>query len=159
MPRMNTPGVFSCLSILLPQAFFGDKANHRGTFGCDRTFGDGDSTSLCAEGVPSGCFAYTIKGVTPGGMYLVKCAASGGATSASIAWKDVKGRYLRTASQHMTFGEAAGRWRRGEIAVRVPAGAVAMQIALGVSLAPGEKAWFDSIGVFPLFRQQLTPSR
>ncbi len=137
----------------------GDKANHRGTFGCDRTFGDGDSTSLCAEGVPSGCFAYTIKGVTPGGMYLVKCAASGGATSASIAWKDVKGRYLRTASQHMTFGEAAGRWRRGEIAVRVPAGAVAMQIALGVSLAPGEKAWFDSIGVFPLFRQQLTPSR
>ena len=28
MPRMNTPGVFSCLSILLPQAFFGDKANH-----------------------------------------------------------------------------------------------------------------------------------
>ena len=28
MPRMNTPGVFSCLSILLPQAFFDDKANH-----------------------------------------------------------------------------------------------------------------------------------
>ena len=87
-------------------------------------------------------------------MYLVKCSASGGATSASIAWKDEKGRYLRTASQHMTFGAEAGRWRRGEIAVRVPAGAAAMQIALGVSLAPGEKAWFDSVGIFPLDAQR-----
>ena len=145
-----------CVAGKVPKPFGswqpGDKATHRGTFGCDTAFGDGDSTSFCAEGVPSGCFAYTIKGVAPGQMYLVKCSASGGSTSASIAWKNAKGRYVK-GTLLMPFGKEEGRWRRGEIAVRVPSGAVGMQIALGVCLAPGEKAWFDSVGVYPLDRR------
>ena len=130
----------------------GKKENHRGSFGCDTTFGEGDSTSLCAEGVPSGCFVYRQKGVKPGELYLLKCSASGGSTSASVAWKNAEGHYLKMGSLYMPFGKEEGRWRHGELVVRVPTDAVELQFAFGVGLAPGEKAWFDSIGVFPLGR-------
>ena len=122
---------------------------HAGTFGCDTAFGEGDRTSLCAEGVPSGCFAYTHKGVVPGEVYLVKCSASGGHSSASIAWKDAKGKYFaRTRPVCIPFGKSQNGWRLGEIVVNVPTGAAGMQIALSVNLAPGEKAWFDNIGIY-----------
>ena len=130
----------------------GKKENHRGSFGCDTTFGEGDSTSLCAEGVPSGCFVYRQKGVKPGELYLLKCSASGGSTSAAVAWKNAEGHYLKMGSLYMPFGKEEGRWRHGELVVRVPTDAVELQFAFGVGLAPGEKAWFDSIGVFPLGR-------
>ena len=55
-------------------------------------------------------------------------------------------------SLYMPFGKEEGRWRHGELVVRVPTDAVELQFAFGVGLAPGEKAWFDSIGIFPLGR-------
>ena len=128
----------------------GKKENHRGSFGCDTTFGEGDSTSLCAEGVPSGCFVYRQKGVKPGELYLLKCSASGGVTSASAVWKNASGQYLKMVPLYMPFDKEEGRWRQGELVVRVPTDAVELQFTLGVGLAPGEKAWYDSIGVFPL---------
>lgn len=128
----------------------GKKEDHRGKFGCDTSFGEGDSTSLCAEGVPSGCFALTLKNIRPGMHFFVKCSASGGATSAAVSWKNAEGKYLNIGSQHLLFGAEKGRWRHGEAVVCAPVGAAAIQLALGVSLAPGEKAWFDSVGIFPL---------
>ena len=128
---------------------------HAGTFGCDTSYGEGDRTSLCAEGVPSGCFAYLHRGVAPGEIYLVRCSASGGRTSASIAWKDASGKYHKTVRPvSLPFGPEKNGWRPGEIVVTVPSGAVDMQIALGVSLAPGEKAWFDNIGIYRCSQSQ-----
>ena len=66
--------------------------------------------------------------------------------------KNAAGRYLKMGSLYMPFGKEEGGWRQGELVVRVPADAVELQFTLGVWLAPGEKAWFDSIGVFPLGR-------
>ena len=128
----------------------GKKENHRGTFASDAAFGDGDSSSLCAEGVPSGCFTLVAKGVTPGALYLVRCSASGEGTSATVAWTDEKRKWTGQ-SEYMPFREKAGAWRRGEVIVRVPTTARNLHLHMGVSLAPGEKAWFDAIRIFPLF--------
>lgn len=128
----------------------GEKELKDGTFGCDTSFGDGDGTSLCAEGVPNGCFVYTVPHVKAGDMYLVKCSASGSAR-VRIAWKTANGRYLQ-GTVALPFEKTEGPWRRGELALRVPVGAVGLQLTFGVSLAAGEKAWFDNIGVFPLIK-------
>ncbi len=128
----------------------GNKANYKGNYGCDTAFGDGDSTSFCAEGVPEGCFSYTMK-VKPGELYRVTCAACGDGASVSLAWRNANGRYLLD-TRPLAFGSADGRWRRVNAAVRMPLEARAMQITLGVRLAPGEKAWFDNVGVFRLSR-------
>jgi len=127
----------------------GKKENHKGVFGSDQTHGDGDSTSLCAEGVPSGCFTTTVKNIAPGGLYLVKCSAYGEGTSAVVAWKDAKRKWTGQ-SEYMPFRETYGEWRRGSVVVRAPVDAKDLHLHLGVSLAPDEKCRFDSIEIYLL---------
>ena len=140
----------------------GKPENHKGRFGSDSGFGDGDNSSLCAEGVPEGCFTATVKDVKPEGLYLVRCSACGEGTSVKIAWKDAKRKWTGL-SEYMPFPEKSGAWRRGSAVVRIPPQAKEMQVHLCVSLAPNEKCWFDSIEVFNLspecttFRQKTIP--
>ena len=127
----------------------GKPENHRGRFGSDPAFGDGDSTSLCAEGVPEGCFTLKVKDIRPGALYLVKCSACGERTSVKVFWRDAKHKDTGR-SEYLPFREKAGVWRRGVAVVRAPMTAKDMHLGLGVALAQGEKAWFDSIAVVPL---------
>ena len=126
----------------------GKKENHAGTFGSDQTLGDGDSTSLCAEGVPSGCFTLKIPDILPGGSYAVKCSAKGKGATAQVTWTDGKRKWMNTT--YVQSWEESGDWRRGFITVRAPFTAKNLHLHLGVSLAPGEKCWFDSIEIIPL---------
>lgn len=127
----------------------GKPENHRGRFGSDPAFGDGGGTSLCAEGVPEGCFTLKVKDVKPGALYLVKCSACGEGTSVKVSWQDAKRKWTGR-SEYLPFREKAGVWRRGSAVVRAPMTAKDMHLGLGVALAQGEKAWFDSIAVVPL---------
>ncbi len=127
----------------------GKPENHRGKFGSDAAFGDGDGSSLCAEGVPEGCFTLKIKDIRPGALYMVKCSACGEGTSVKVAWLDAKRKWTGQ-SEYLPFREKAGTWRRGAAVVRAPMTARDMHLGLGIMLAPGEKAWFDSIAVIPL---------
>ena len=126
----------------------GKKEKHAGTFGSDQSMGNGDSTSLCAEGVPSGCFTLKLTDINPGGTYVVKCSAKGEGTSAMVTWTDDKRKWMD--SVYVQDWEQSGEWRRGFITVRAPFTAQNLHLHLGVSLAPGEKCWFDSIEVIPL---------
>ena len=108
-----------------------------------------DGTSLCAEGVPEGCFTLKVKDVKPGALYLVKCSACGEGTSVKVSWQDAKRKWTGR-SEYLPFREKAGVWRRGSAVVRAPMTAKDMHLGLGVALAQGEKAWFDSIAVVPL---------
>ena len=136
----------------LPQPFGcwqpGKKEKHAGTFGCDQSMGDGDSTSLCAEGVPSGCFTLKLPDIKPGGTYVVKCSSKGKGTSAMVTWTDDKRNWMD--SVYVQSWEQSGDWRRGFITVRAPFTAKNLHLHLGVSLVPGEKCWFDSIEIIPL---------
>lgn len=138
---------------LLPKTFGcwqpGKKENHKGVFGSDQSIGENDTSSLCAEGVSSGCFTTTVKNIVPGGLYLVKCAARGEGTSAVVAWKDVKRKWTGY-SEYMPFHKTAGQWRYGSVVVRAPIEAKDLHLHLGVSLAPKEKCWFDSIEIYQL---------
>ena len=126
----------------------GKKEKHAGTFGSDQTIGDGDSTSLCAKGVPSGCFTLKIENIVPGGTYAVKCSAKGEGVSAMVTWTDGNRKWMDTV--YVQSWEQVGDWRRGFITVRAPFTAKNLHLHLGVSLAPAEKCWFDSIEVIPL---------
>lgn len=118
-----------------------------GTFCTDINFGDGDSSSLCAIGVPDGCFLLSVKGVLPDEYYFVRASSCGDGTSATVSWRDARGRYVGDTC-YLKFGEPAGRWRHGGVLVRAPMGATKICLSLGVRLAPGGKAWFDNVGVF-----------
>jgi hypothetical protein len=126
----------------------GKKDRHAGTFGSDQRTGDGDSSSLCAEGVPSGCFTLKIENIVPGGSYVVKCSAKGKGTSAMVTWTDGKRNWMD--SVYVQDWEQSGEWRRGFITVRAPFTAKNLHLHLGVALAPGEKCWFDSIEIIPV---------
>ena len=131
----------------------GKEETHTGSFGCDTTFGKGDKVSLCAEGVSSGCFVYLHKDMKPGEIYLVGCSSSGKASTASIAWKGADGKYLRQGLLNIPFADEVDGWRDCEIALRVPPGAATLQLTMNVSLAPGEKTWFDDVAVYPILRR------
>ena len=63
-------------------------------------------------------------------------------------WTDDKRKWMDTT--YVQSWEESGDWRRGFITVRAPFSAKNLHLHLGVSLAPGEKCWFDSIEIIPL---------
>ena len=126
-----------------------DKNAGCGGFGVDASFGEGDMSSLCATGAVRGCFLVTQKGVNPGECYAVKASAFGEGVSASVSWKDAKGKYVGRTTQMAFKGDAHG-WRHGLASVRIPSGAMRIMLTLSVDLAEGEKAWFDNVAIYKL---------
>jgi hypothetical protein len=125
------------------------KKGKLGKFGSDQTVGDGDSTSLCAEGVPSGCFTLKLENINPGGLYAVKCSAKGDRVSVRVTWTDVKRKWLDT-SEFVSLKDGKGEWQHGFKIVRAPYNAKNLHLHLGVALQPSEKCWFDSIEIISL---------
>ena len=120
-----------------------------GEFGSDAGFGDGDSSSLCAEGVRDGCYTLRVNVAAPGEYYLRCASACGNGVSGIVAWRDAEYKYVGEA-HHIPFRTPAGKWMRGQILVRAPTRAAFMCLNLSPSLAGGEKAWFDRVGMFRL---------
>ena len=117
-----------------------------GFFGVDTTFGEGDSSSLCAEGAASGCFLVNIKDISPGEYYLVKASAAGNGIRPVVSWRDQSGKYIGR-NYHIALRFTDGLWRKGRLLVRAPMKAERMSLIFNVELAEGEKAWFDNIEV------------
>ena len=121
-----------------------------GKVGADAAFGDGDSSSLCAEGVPSGCFTLDQKGIVPGEYYLVSASAHGPSASVTVSWRTAAHKYTGK-TQYIPFGPTAeDGWRRGQVVMRAPAEAAKVSLGLNVRLAPDEKAHFDNVCVYRL---------
>ncbi len=123
----------------------------QGSFSIDPSFGENGGPSLCATGSLSGCFTITIRGIRPGEYYAVKASAFGRGVAAGISWKNAKRQYVGRAIK-FAFDEDAAEsgWRHFLLPVHIPADAATMTLTLDVSLADGEKAWFDNVGVFKL---------
>jgi hypothetical protein len=120
-----------------------------GTVETDNAFGDGDSSSLCAEGVPSGCFTLDQKGVVPGEYYLVSASAHGPGASVTVSWRTAAHKYTGK-TQYIPLAGPAGDWRRGQVLMRAPTEAAKVSLGLNVRLAPDEKAHFDNVCIYRL---------
>ena len=119
---------------------------------CDLTEGDGDSQSLCAEGVGNGAFSLEIKdGVRSGQRYLIMLSAKGDIHGTDVAWKrDGKWIHGTHPPVQVRFGEEQNGWRRGRAVIRVPEGADGFVVRMMMWQNPGEKCHFDNVRVIPL---------
>ena len=143
----DDPGVVpKPFSVWQPPLKDGDAAK-KGVFGVDSGFGDGDKSSLCAEGAAEGCFLVNVKDVTPGDYYLVKVSAAGVGIRTVVSWRDKAGKYTGR-NFHLSFSPSEGMWRKGRLLVRAPMKAARMTLTMNVELAEGEKAWFDNVEVY-----------
>ena len=119
----------------------------------DATCGDGDNSSLAAEGVENGAFSVVpSRDVVPGERFLVSASAKGDGASALVAWKrNGKLDWDILPPVQLRFDEADGRgWRRGTAFVRVPESANGMSLILSVRQREGEKCNFDNVRITSL---------
>ena len=121
-----------------------------GTFCVDSSFGEGGGPSLCATGGVSGCFTIPVQNVRHGEYYAVKASAFGKGVSAGISWKNAKRKYVGRAVKFAFDDAGEDGWRHFLLPVHIPADAATMTLTLDVSLADGEKAWFDNVGIYKL---------
>lgn len=131
-----------------PYSSWPDKAQgRRNIFRYDLTVGEDDSSSLCAEDVPSGCIIMDMDALNPGAVYLVGLSARGDAVSATLYWKrDGKWDFLTLPGCAIALSDPDVKgWRHALTSVVVPAGANGFGLQLGVSQKPGEKSWFDNV--------------
>ena len=119
----------------------------------DATCGDGDNSSLAAEGVENGAFSVVpSRDVVPGERFLVSASAKGDGASALVAWKrNGKLDWDILPPVQLRFDEADGRgWRRGTAFVRVPESANGMSLIWSVRQREGEKCNFDNVRITSL---------
>ena len=125
-----------------------------GRFFRDGTVGDGDSSSLCAEGVCTGCFMVTLDGLKPGDRYGVSVSAKGASEAFRI---DVYGRKLNAG--HFKWDrpvisvpvkQGSDEWRHGAGSFTVPDWADSLMFQLPVRQEPGEKCWYDNLAIFKM---------
>ena len=120
-----------------------------GTFAVDKTVGCGDTSSLCAETVKSGCFTVTVSDVKEGEVYAFTAEALGRAPSVSMYWlKDGKGVFSIPEERGQVKEGDAKEWRRIRALWTVPAGVDSMGIRLETNLECGEKIHYDNVGVY-----------
>lgn len=124
---------------------------NKGTFGVDDSTGDGDDSSLCAEGVGKGCFMVKAVPVRPGEFYAVVASSKGERGFISINWqKDGKWRWF-VNGQGVAFKDRPGTpWRRATGLVRIPDGVDTMCVNLGVRNSEKGRTWFDNVGIYRL---------
>ncbi len=124
------------------------KRRTNGVFRLDTAFGEGDSSSLCAVGVPFGSFVFPVRGLRPGDWIAVEASAKGDNVAAGVGWQ-LKGRWCRRIpGVVIPFEGDSGDWRHGRAFLRVPEGADGFGMTLGVRQREDEKSWFDNIRVY-----------
>lgn len=127
----------------------------QGVFGADLAFGNGDRSSLVAEGVGSGCFVCNVGNLSPGEIVGVSFCSKGKAL-VSIGWRK-GGKWDWTVPSVLVpvSGKAdADGWIRTDWCVTIPAGTDGFGLRLGVRQCAGEKTWFDDIMAILLKHQK-----
>lgn len=123
----------------------------RGTFGCDLGMGDGDSCSLVAEGVESGCFTFERDGFRPGERFGLSFASKGRHVSSRINWHTAGRNNWAILGQRIPVSGTvdANGWSHTDWSFVIPEGADGFTITFSVWQDPGEKCWFDNIMIIP----------
>ena len=126
------------------------KRRTNGVFRIDTTFGEGDSSSLCAIGVPYGSFVFPVRGLKTGEWLAVELSAKGDIVTANVGWQ-MKGKWCKgpPGTPIPLDGDFNG-WKHGRAFVRVPDGADGFGMTMGVRQKEGEKSWFDNIRVYKI---------
>ena len=127
----------------------------QGVFGVDLAFGHGDTSSLVAEGVGSGCFVCSVGNRRPGEIVGISFCSKG-KVSIMVGWqKGGKWDWTIPSVFVPVSGKAdADGWIRTDWCVTIPDGADGFGLMLGVRQCDGEKAWFDDIMAISLNNQR-----
>ncbi|MBR1837209.1 MAG: hypothetical protein IJ783_07965 [Kiritimatiellae bacterium] len=128
--------------------------SRKGRLWLDETFGEGDSSSLAAEGCEDGAYSCILdKPLVAGDRLLVRVSMHGEGGCARFAWRRTpdKWDWTRLASVVLRFGppDAAG-WRHAEAVVRFPESAVGCGLILGARQTRGQICHFDNVEILPL---------
>lgn len=122
------------------------KGGVRGHFGFDTAFGEDDSSSVFAEGVPRGCITVNSRPLKPGRIYIVGFSAKGDIVGGTVYWQRDTGWDFSIPGRSVSLSAPDEKgWRHGLTAVRVPDGAEMFGLQLSVGLAPGERCWYDNV--------------
>jgi len=126
------------------------KRRTNGVFRLDTSFGEGDSSSLCAVGVPYGSFVFPVRGLKTGEWLAVELSAKGDIVTGNVGWQ-LKGKWCKgLPGTPIPLGGDFGGWKHGRAFVRVPAGADGFGMTMGVRQKEGEKSWFDNVRVYKI---------
>lgn len=124
------------------------KRRTNGVFRLDTMFGEGDSSSLCAVGVPYGSFVFPVRGLKTGEWLAVELSAKGDIVTGNVGWQ-LKGKWCKgLPGTPIPLDGDFGGWKHGRAFMRVPAGADGFGMTLGVRQKEGEKSWFDNVRVY-----------
>lgn len=122
-----------------------------GRYGLDTSVGEGDSSSLCFDGIGKGvlsCVPALHRPLVAGRHYACCVSARGANVLVDAVWTFPDGE-TRTVPVHFARENADG-WRHAVAVVRVPAGAEGLRLTVTAKLLDHEKAFVDNISVFPL---------
>lgn len=122
----------------------------KGTFGCDLTVGYGDSSSLFATGVGSGCFSLPVDGRGTGEKFGLSFCTRG-KVDATIGWrKDGAWDWSIPREIVPIIGSPdANGWVLTDWSFTIPEGANGFAVLFGVVQDADEKSWVDNIAVIP----------
>lgn len=122
-----------------------------GRYGLDTTVGEGDSTSLCFDGVGKCvlfCSPQLPTPATAGRHYGFRVSAKGAHVIVDAVWQ-LAGGETRSVPVHFAREDAEG-WRHAAAALRVPESTVGIKLTVTATLQDHEKAFVDNVSVFSL---------
>ena len=130
-----------------------------GTFGCDLTQGDGDRSSLVAEGCQRGSFLIDSgdRRFKPGDVFGLSFSSKGRHLSVVIGWKK-GGKWdwtIRRMFVPIGPNVTPDGWSRTDWSFAIPDGADGFGIMFNVGQDVGEKCWYDNIAVIPATAERV----
>lgn len=122
-----------------------------GRYGLDTSVGDGDSTSMCFDGVGKcvlHCSPKLPSPMTAGTHYGFRVSAKGANVLVDVVWQ-LAGGETRTVPVHFAREDAVG-WRHAAAVLRVPEKAAGIKLTVTATLQDHEKAFIDNVSLFAL---------
>ena len=122
-----------------------------GRYGLDTSVGEGDSTSMCFDGVGKCVLSCSPKlplPMTVGAHYGFRISAKGANVLVDAIWQ-LTGGETRTVPVHFAREDAAG-WRHAAAVLRVPKNATGIKLTATATLQDHEKAFIDNVSLFAL---------
>lgn len=128
------------------------KGREKSMIGTDTSDGDGDSTCVFVKGLNGGCVTLQYEKITPpGSCYYVTARVKGDGAWPQLNFRNTDKKWLMPQNLLVIEGEDPNEWRTIRSCVRVPEGASAFTLILGVrSLGPNEIVKYDNICIYPL---------
>ena len=124
----------------------------KGTFGVDRTTGDGDKESLMTTGVGAGGYKYAVKNAKGGEIYLIRVSAKGENPYVYVEGWDMSRWYRGLPGCVIPLKPVKGSdWLHGTAFVRVPDNTIAFTVYLNSRNTKSGRNWFDNLEVYRIW--------